>query len=239
MVMDEVLAVGDMKFQKKCLGKMGDAANYEGRTVLYVSHNMNTIRQLCNRCVVLKQGRIIFDGDVKEAIDIYMEQDKDELANYYDLTNTARPSLDHGKKVFLNSFAFLDRPNPIYKNSEKIRFRIEYKASENIEDLGIYYTVLYGDDTIAGTVQSKAFGNAEKNQISSAEFSFDISNFAPGRYHFYLDVFSMNEYGTMFSYDHPLQKIYFEVVDDECVKSIRWVHNYYGHIRLNELEVIR
>ncbi len=53
MVMDEVLAVGDMKFQQKCLGKMGDAANSEGRTVLYVSHNMNTIRQLCTRCIVL------------------------------------------------------------------------------------------------------------------------------------------------------------------------------------------
>src|SRR5699024_1247732 len=53
MVMDEVLAVGDMKFQQKCLGKMSDVANQDGRTVLYVSHNMSTIRQLCTRCVVL------------------------------------------------------------------------------------------------------------------------------------------------------------------------------------------
>ena len=51
LVMDEVLAVGDMKFQQKCLGKMGDASANEGKTVLYVSHNMNTIRQLCNRCI--------------------------------------------------------------------------------------------------------------------------------------------------------------------------------------------
>ena len=62
MVMDEVLAVGDMKFQQKCLGKMSDVAGQEGRTVLYVSHNMSTIRQLCTRCVVLDQGRVIFDG---------------------------------------------------------------------------------------------------------------------------------------------------------------------------------
>ena len=58
MVMDEVLAVGDMKFQKKCLGKMGDAAQNEGKTVLYVSHNMATIRNLCTRCIVLNKGRI-------------------------------------------------------------------------------------------------------------------------------------------------------------------------------------
>ena len=58
MVMDEVLAVGDMKFQQKCLGKMSDVAGQEGRTVLYVSHNMSTIRQLCTRCVVLDKGKV-------------------------------------------------------------------------------------------------------------------------------------------------------------------------------------
>ena len=96
MIMDEVLAVGDMKFQKKCLGKMGDAANNEGKTVLYVSHNMNTIRQLCTRCIVLKHGQIIFDGDVEEAIKIYSEQDKNEVSTFYDFSDAKRPSLDHG-----------------------------------------------------------------------------------------------------------------------------------------------
>ena len=56
MVMDEVLAVGDMNFQQKCLNRMGEAASGEGRTVLYVSHNMNTIRRLCTRCIVLDHG---------------------------------------------------------------------------------------------------------------------------------------------------------------------------------------
>ena len=75
MIMDEVLAVGDMAFQKKCLDKMRQAAKQEGRTVLYVSHNMNTIRRLCDRCVVLDKGRIIFDGDVEEAIELYMRKE--------------------------------------------------------------------------------------------------------------------------------------------------------------------
>ena len=63
---------GDMKFQQKCLGKMSDVANQDGRTVLYVSHNMSTIRQLCSRCIVLDKGKVIFDGDVEQAIAIYM-----------------------------------------------------------------------------------------------------------------------------------------------------------------------
>lgn len=71
MIMDEVLAVGDIAFQKKCLDKMGDVSRQEGRTILYVSHNMDTIRRLCDRCIVLDKGTIVFDGDVEKAIEIY------------------------------------------------------------------------------------------------------------------------------------------------------------------------
>ena len=78
MIMDEVLAVGDMAFQKKCLTKMRSAAKQDGRTVLYVSHNMNTIRTLCDRCIVLDKGRVVFEGDVDEAIEIYMSSAHNE-----------------------------------------------------------------------------------------------------------------------------------------------------------------
>ena len=73
MIMDEVLAVGDMAFQKKCLDKMSDVSQSQGRTILYVSHNMNTIRQLCDRCIVLDQGKQIYDGEEEEAISRYMD----------------------------------------------------------------------------------------------------------------------------------------------------------------------
>ena len=76
MIMDEVLAVGDIAFQRKCLDKMGDVSREEGRTILYVSHNMETIRRLCDRCIVMDKGRIIFDGDVEEAIAVYTEENK-------------------------------------------------------------------------------------------------------------------------------------------------------------------
>ena len=70
LIMDEVLAVGDAKFQEKSLGRMGDEA-HGGRTVLYVSHNMNTIRTLCDRVIVLDHGKKVFDGDVEQGIGIY------------------------------------------------------------------------------------------------------------------------------------------------------------------------
>ena len=71
LVVDEVLAVGDAEFQKKALGKMQDISRGEGRTVLFVSHNMGSVNQLCNRGIVLDRGRIIFDGGTREAIQRY------------------------------------------------------------------------------------------------------------------------------------------------------------------------
>jgi lipopolysaccharide transport system ATP-binding protein len=72
LVIDEVLAVGDAAFQKKCLGKMQDVAGH-GRTVLFVSHQMAAVENLCSRCVVLDTGRSVFDGDTKEAITHYLQ----------------------------------------------------------------------------------------------------------------------------------------------------------------------
>ena len=76
LIVDEVLAVGDMKFQEKCLGKMEDVAD-GGRTVLYVSHSMRTVQQLCSRVIVMDHGKIIFDGNVDEGIKIYMNNTKE------------------------------------------------------------------------------------------------------------------------------------------------------------------
>jgi lipopolysaccharide transport system ATP-binding protein len=71
LIVDEVLAVGDAEFQKKCLGKMGDVSKGEGRTVLFVSHNMQSVMSLCNKSIVLSNGSVIFEGGSKEGVKIY------------------------------------------------------------------------------------------------------------------------------------------------------------------------
>lgn len=72
LVVDEVLAVGDADFQKKCLGKMDDVSKKEGRTVLFVSHNMAAVRQLCTRGILLRNGELVFDGETESTINEYM-----------------------------------------------------------------------------------------------------------------------------------------------------------------------
>ncbi|ANF50403.1 ABC transporter ATP-binding protein [Chryseobacterium glaciei] len=71
LIVDEVLAVGDAEFQKKCLGKMGDVTKGEGRTVLFVSHNILAVKKLCNKGLILENGNLSFDGDIDSAIKSY------------------------------------------------------------------------------------------------------------------------------------------------------------------------
>ena len=75
LIVDEVLAVGDAEFQKKCLGKMGDVSKNEGRTVLFVSHNMSAIQNLCGKAILLKNGGIQYQGNVNDVTALYHNED--------------------------------------------------------------------------------------------------------------------------------------------------------------------
>jgi lipopolysaccharide transport system ATP-binding protein len=73
LIVDEVLAVGDAAFQKKCLGKMQDISTQEGRTILFVSHNMPAVRRFCHRGILIESGGIVLDGEVNTVINHYLE----------------------------------------------------------------------------------------------------------------------------------------------------------------------
>jgi lipopolysaccharide transport system ATP-binding protein len=80
LIVDEVLAVGDAEFQKKCLGKMEDVTKKEGRTVIFVSHNMGAVAQLCTRTVVLEGGKVAFVGPTDKAISYYLDKNRTEAS---------------------------------------------------------------------------------------------------------------------------------------------------------------
>lgn len=86
LVVDEVLAVGDAEFQKKAIGKMQDISNTNGRTVLFVSHNMASVKKLCSRAIVLNNGSINFDGKVEKAVESYLSINAKENINLNDFS---------------------------------------------------------------------------------------------------------------------------------------------------------
>ena len=80
LIVDEVLAVGDAEFQKKCLGKMGDVSKGEGRTVLFVSHNMASVRNLCSSGIYLKYGKIELKSNIEKEVNLLQAKDTDKIA---------------------------------------------------------------------------------------------------------------------------------------------------------------
>jgi lipopolysaccharide transport system ATP-binding protein len=97
LLIDEVLAVGDASFQKKCIGKMGNAS-HEGKTILFVSHNMDAISSLCNRCIWLSNGTILKDGEAREITSEYQSMMYSHIDSSEDLTNIER--YGNGKSRF-------------------------------------------------------------------------------------------------------------------------------------------
>jgi lipopolysaccharide transport system ATP-binding protein len=97
LVVDEVLAVGDASFQKKCLGKMGDVSK-DGRTILFVSHNMAAVAALCSRCLLIANGQLSNDANPTDAISYYM-QGSAKVANSISLEN--HPNRSNGMKCWL------------------------------------------------------------------------------------------------------------------------------------------
>ncbi len=236
MIMDEVLAVGDMAFQKKCLTKMRDAAKQDGRTVLYVSHNMATIRQLCDRCIVLNQGKVVFEGDVESAIAIYYGNNDNELPVCYDLKKTSRPSGQHGHAIHINNFEFLGKERATFLASEPIRFSVNFTAGKDIDDLQMYLTIISDTDMLVGMTQSLAMGtNVKKGETYTKEYEIDLSNLCGGTYHFALDYFSGDGEGHHWSYDHPSQFIFFEITDEGDDGRLKWNRRSYGNVKLNPI----
>lgn len=216
---------------------MGDAANTEGRTVLYVSHNMSTIRKLCTRCIVLKKGKVIYDGDVEEAIRIYLDFDKTEFKTHYDLKGINRPSAYHGSRFRFTSLDLIEKEEAVYFSDEEIRIRLGWESYDDLSNLHIRMALTdISDGQMIGMTQSETLGATKKGESGETVVSFDISNIVEGKYRFDLDIYTQNEFGTYHSYDHPLQEFAIQIIqakDLQIVQEKNW-----GKVRLNQTKVI-
>ena len=123
LIVDEVLAVGDADFQKKCLGKMGEVTKKAGRTILFVSHNMGAIQNLCNKCILLEAGRIISSGAPEKVIGKYLK--KKTNSKYTLLKNRINREGDGYIKI--NNLKIKNQEKKIFiKSFDKLKIYIEF-----------------------------------------------------------------------------------------------------------------
>ena len=238
MVMDEVLAVGDMKFQQKCLDKMSSAAREDGKTVLYVSHNMNTIQRLCDRCIVMSHGKVIFSGDVEEAITLYLNYAGSGSGALTDLSKRDRPS-NSTNRAFMNSIQFEGHHDCIVTRGEKLKIKVLWLAKEELEDVRFRMIIRYRDDTAIGLVQSGNLGSFSAGENCNSVFSFDTSILAEGKYYFSIALFQSDKIGNSIILDHVTRACSIEIVnkpDDD--KLLNWEHRWWGSIRFPDLEIM-
>ena len=238
MIMDEVLAVGDVGFQQKCLSKMNDVSKSSGRTILYVSHNMTTVRQLCNRCIVLERGKAVYDGDVETAI-LYYSQKHNEMNLFNDFSNLTRVE-GFLPKVRMNSLEILDKQDAFFSNDEKIQICIKWKAMFQLHDVRFRLIVSYKDSSKFGMMSTIEGIEAHKNAEYTTTLSIDLSDFASGGYFVDLYCYSNTGNGSVENYDVVGNAFSFEVSNTSPrTGGLEWQHADWGHAVLPEIEVVK
>ena len=245
MIMDEVLAVGDAKFQNKCLGKMSDEAGTGQRAILYVSHNMATIQRLCTRVIVLDHGKVVYDGDTPGGIAKYLS------VNRADVTRSQLESLERNKlcrmKAHMLESWLPGKENNLYKQDETMKFRLRWKTSQRLLNVVLRVYLRHMTATPAGFT-SIPFGDVEAGQEIVSEISLDLRGIVPGSYYLGCEFHEIDSAGTAIWHDYIENMLQIEILENHTVRpglpdhtnKIPWNHNSWGCLRLEAgMEEIR
>ncbi len=180
MIMDEVLAVGDVRFQQKCISKMRNLANNSSKTILYVSHNMATVRQLCTRGVVLDEGRVVFDGDVEEAIRVYSGKATSQSTTV-DLTGVKREYKHCGLDVKLNQLEVVSPNSTVFEQGNDLRIKLDFSSTRSVRQMSLKVNIATVDDRPVGSLSILDNINCETGKYSTS-LTLPIKNLMVGNY---------------------------------------------------------
>ena len=238
MIMDEVLAVGDMAFQKKCIDRMRKAAEDEGRTILYVSHNMRTIRELCSRCIVLDHGKVIFDGDTERAIEIYMPKGGEEIyKEYWVFSDDHKSRFVEDDRFSLTSFRFAEKNGFEVKRGTNLHFFLQIHAKEPSDKMFLRLIYLTKDDSLIGMTDTKQNGLPLSKGENLFECVCDTSSLAPGNNKLVIELCSFDLDGNEYLYESVRGYVYFLVFDPEKSAAGHWHRSWWGPCDFGNIEL--
>ena len=238
LIMDEVLAVGDMLFQRKCLEKMRQEAGSQGKTVLYVSHNMSTIRQLCDRCAVLDEGKLVFVGNTEEAIALYMKSER-SASIACDLSLIERKSIKYHDTAMLLYARYPNKSDIKFGEGEKARLQLTWRNNNSADSICMRFELWTLDDVPQASYVLRNLKMDPYQQEVVYEFTLDLSEVVPGEYKMKYTLFFDDEYGNSSNAD-SVTGLHLEVIRSK-LNSLHWDTAHWGYIHLNgaEAEKIR
>ncbi len=236
MIMDEVLAVGDLTFQNKCLRKMKTVSLESGKTILYVSHNMDTIKKLCDRVIVLCHGQIIFDGDVQTGVSIYLGNSNNVKNSdlRYDLDSAIRRADYRGVDFRLTYAEIVNKSDAIFSNGEDVFLKMRLISKKTVDNISVL-TVLrdsYGNPVGSSVSEPFAVHSGLSKEVI---LSLKLRNLVCGYFYLSFELISIENDKSINVYDNPDLFIPI-IIYNQYKKGIGW-GDYWGYLYLEDGEV--
>jgi lipopolysaccharide transport system ATP-binding protein len=235
LIVDEVLAVGDAGFQKKCLGKMGSAAT-QGRTVIFVSHNMGAVQRLTQRCLLLEEGSVVASGESASVMARYQESALDSSAATSDVSKAFRPLPDLSRKVEFLTLEIEKCPARQVSADADLTLRITVRGNDFIESFRFGLTVFRLDGTPVGSSWGSPVHSIEKGALGTFRLTLRQPHLAPGVYYLGLGTSRRRGPVSYEDFDVILEVLHFEVLApaDHNDARAKWVPSW-GSVRFNKL----
>jgi lipopolysaccharide transport system ATP-binding protein len=224
LIVDEVLAVGDAEFQKKCLGKMQSVSEQEGRTILFVSHNMQAVRQMCSRVIFLSQGKVNYSGEPHAAISAYLGQGSggESLAS---INLTDYPRTRPVDSALLERVRFMDaqgKPATSLRLTDILDVEVDFVATKPLKQFNLSMAVVHGEGS---RVFSEAYSD-ERPMVDLEPGNYRVRFHVPMRFfkmESYFLSLTTGESGRFCDSVHGL--LFPEIVDENpnlSMESQRW-----------------
>lgn len=200
LIVDEVLAVGDAEFQKKCLGKMHDVSEKEGRTVIFVSHNLHAIKILCQKTLILNNGELFANGNTEEVLSMYHELNRDIKIGADTEVDNIKSRRGNGFIRFtsIDALDFSGKSRYTFEHGEPVRFKISFRTYKEMNGVTLTIAVMSGLSRECLTLAHHEITRQKLDAGITGEAVVEFSNLniKPGEYplHFELTDIVYNGY---------------------------------------------
>jgi lipopolysaccharide transport system ATP-binding protein len=239
LLIDEVLAVGDAAFQKKCLGKMGEVAS-AGRTILFVSHNMAAVQQLTQTCLLLDHGRVASYGPTPQVLRDYLSLGPDRSATVYELEAAPRRYPELTREVEFLRAELLDAPTKMLQPDQPLHLRFTVRGNEDVAGFRFSITIFSSDGTPVGNVFGPPQQSIHKGEVAVFDMSLSDLRLARGSYYCAVATGLGSDLDDRVEFDIIVDVLGFEVLGPLRPDGVmsEWM-SVWGQIRFQEPRVER
>ncbi|MCC3153815.1 ABC transporter ATP-binding protein [Hymenobacter sp. BT770] len=240
LIVDEVLAVGDAEFQKKCLGRMKDVSRNEGRTILFVSHSMAAVKNICTTGILMKNGELAFAGTADDIVDYY-------IANFSEFNPMSKVYIEAkhrpyyaNRSIKYESIEFINpSENNYFSTKGAIAILLKLSSIINCDAFRVAFSVNKIDESPVGTFFSEEIFSIRNGETKDIMLSLKDHQLAKGQYYLSFSVGVGNEITGITDYDTVIQTLFFEIAYNDVAneRMITLWNSEWGSMNFQNVEL--